>query len=215
MDRARGTGRTAHRLGWAWTDSLSSWDLRLDADAPVHVEVYSAADEVELLLNGRSVGTVPAGPAHRFRAAFDVPYEAGELVAVARVGGRQTARSVLRSLSGSVILHASADRSVIRAEDDDLAYISIELRDADGTLATSTDATVQVAVEGYAVLQGLGSARPSTEESFLTPSATTFEGRALAIVRPTEAGEITVTVSAPGFEDVVVTVSARKSEETN
>ena len=167
VDRARGTGRAAHRLGWAWTDSLSTWDLRLDAGAPVHLEVYSAADEVELLLNGRSVGTVPAGPAHRFRAAFDVPYEAGELVAVARVGGRQTARSVLRSLSGSVILHASADRSVIRAEDDDLAYISIELRDADGTLATSTDATVQVAVEGSARAAGAG--KRSSEHGGVVP----------------------------------------------
>ena len=85
-----------------------------------------------------------------------------------------------------------------------------------GTLATSTDATVHVAVEGPAVLQGLGSARPSTEESFLAASATTFEGRALAIIRPTGSGDITVTVSAPGFEDVVVTVSARTSDrETN
>jgi beta-galactosidase len=174
--------------------------------------VYSAADEIELLLNGRSLGTAPTGPGHRFRGAFDLPYEAGELVAIASVGGRETARTVLRSLSGPVGLRASADRSVIRADDRDLVYVAIELRDAHGTLATAADVTVQVAVDGPGVLQGLGSARPETEESFLSSSATTFEGRALAIVRPTGPGEITVTVSAPGFEDEIVTVSARQDD---
>lgn len=212
VDRTRGMGRAAHGLGWAWTDSLSSWDLPLDAGAPVHLEVYSAAEEVELLLNGRSVATAPTGPAHRFRASFDLPYETGELVAVARVGGQETARTVLRSLSGPVGLYAAADRAVIRADDRDLAYVAIELRDADGTLATATDATVEVTIDGPGVLQGLGGARPVTEESFLATSATTFEGRALAVVRPTAAGEITLTVSAPGFADVSVIVDARDSD---
>ncbi len=212
VDRPRGTGRAAHGLGWAWTDSLSSWDLMLDAGAPVHLEVYSAAEEVELILNGRSVGTAPTGPAHRFRAAFDLPYEAGELVAIARSGGRETTRTMLRSISGPIVLRATADRSAIRADDHDLAYVSIELLDADDTMATSSDMTVNVTVDGSGILQGLGSARPDTEESFLAASTTTFEGRALAIVRPTGAGEITVTVSAPGFEDVLVTVRAHESD---
>ena len=171
--------------------------------APVHLEVYSDADEVELLLERPVVGTrarrVPRTASVQPSTFHTKP---GELVAVARVGGRRRPASILRSLSRPpCILHASADRSVIRAEDDDLAYITIEFRDADGTLATSTDATVvQVAVEGSAVLQGLGSARPGTEESFLTRRpATTFEGRALAIVRPTGPGEITVTVDCEGL----------------
>ena len=49
--------------------------------APIKVEVYSDADEVELLLNGSPVGRVPAGPDHRFRAEFELTYEPGELVA--------------------------------------------------------------------------------------------------------------------------------------
>jgi beta-galactosidase len=212
VDRARGAGRQVHRLGWAWTDSLSTWDLQVDAGTLVHLEVYSAAEEVELLLNGRSVGTASTGPAHRFRASFDLPYEPGELVAVGRVGEKETGRSVLRSLSGPVRLIATADRSVIHADDSDLAYVAIEFRDGDGTLATSTDATVEVAVDGPAVLQGLGSARPDTEESFLTAAASTFEGRALAIIRPTGAGQIIVTVSAAGFEDASVAVRALSNE---
>jgi beta-galactosidase len=215
VERPRGAGRSAHGLGWSWTDSLSSWDLALDAGAPVHLEVYSGAEEVELTLNGRSVGSAPTGPAHRFRAAFDLPYEAGELVAVARSGGRETARTLLRSVSGPLVLRASADRSAIQADNHDLAYVTIELLDAHGTMATSTDVTVKVTVDGSGILQGLGSARPDTEESFLIASTTTFEGRALAVVRPTQAGDITVTVSALGFKDVLVTVIAHETDHNS
>ncbi|NQX12160.1 glycoside hydrolase family 2 protein [Microbacteriaceae bacterium VKM Ac-2855] len=211
VDRPRGYGRASYGLGWAWTDSLSSWDLAVEVGTAVPVEIYSSADEVELLLNGRSVGTAPAGAGHRFRASFTVPFEPGELVAVARTAGEETGRATLRTPSGPVRLDVTPDRSEIRAEPNDLAYVTIELRDTDGVLATAQDLLVHATVEGPGVLQGMGSTRPVTEESFLESSATTFEGRALAIIRPTGAGEIVVTVSADGHDDVRVTVIARES----
>jgi hypothetical protein len=68
---------------------------------------------------------------------------------------------------------------------------------------------VTVTVEGPAVLLGLGSGNPCTEETFGADTHDTFEGRALAVVRPTGAGTITVTVAAPGCETRTVTVEAR------
>ncbi len=56
-----------------------------------------------------------------------------------------------------------------------------------------------VAVDGPAVLQGFGSGNPCTEETFGAPTHDTYEGRALAVVRPTGAGTITVTVSCEGL----------------
>ena len=66
-----------------------------------------------------------------------------------------------------------------------------------------------VSVEGPGVLAGFGSAAPATEESYLDDVHTTFDGRALAVVRPTGAGVITVTASADGCASVSVTVEAR------
>src|SRR5690606_11889479 len=68
-------------------------------DTPVVVEVYSASESVELLLNGVSVGTAAAGSDHRYMATFTVPFAAGELVAVSSVNGVETGREVLRSAS--------------------------------------------------------------------------------------------------------------------
>lgn len=204
-------GRHSRALDWAWSDTTSSWTWDVPAGTPMHVEVYSDAEEVELQLNGRTIGTAPAGNSHRFRAEFDLPYSPGELVAVARSGGRETGRSKLRSADGPLQLRVSVDRSDIRADDSDLSFIPIELVDDSGTLSTNGDRAVRVEVDGPARLQGLGSARPVTEEPYTASQHTTFEGRALAVIRPTGAGKITVTVSATGLEPAVVQLRALES----
>ena len=64
-------------------------------------------------------------------------------------------------------------------------------------------------VDGPGVLQALGSANPATEEGFTETSCTTFDGRALAVVRPTGAGQITVRATAEGCEPQQVVIDAR------
>ena len=63
-------------------------------------------------------------------------------------------------------------------------------------------------VGGAGELCGLGSANPRTEEPFGASRCTTFDGRALAIVRPTGTGDIEIRVSAEGYEHATATVTA-------
>jgi beta-galactosidase len=63
-------------------------------------------------------------------------------------------------------------------------------------------------VDGTGVLQGFGSANPRTEERFGDRVRTTFDGRALAVVRPTSPGVITMTVSAEGCTPKDVRIGA-------
>lgn len=193
---------------WSWSDSIASWSWSVPSGTPTTVEVYSSADEVELLLNGASLGTAPVGRDHRFRAEFEVPFEPGELVAIARTAGVESGRDVLRSATGHLALRVTADREEIRATDDDLAYVSIEFADAAGIVPPERDRVVRVEVDGPGELLGLGSARPETTESYLGDEHLTFDGRALAIVRPTGAGRITVTVTSDGVEPRSVVVTA-------
>lgn len=103
-----------------------------------------------------------------------------------------------------MVLNLAVDRPEIRADDTDLAYISIVLQDGEGNLANYCDRVVTVTVDRPGVLAGLGIARPRSEETFHTSTRTTYDGRALAIVRPTGASDITVTVSAEGLEPVTI-----------
>lgn len=193
---------------WAWTDSTSSWTWNVEAGSIMSVEVYADAEEVELVLNGNTLGRRPAGRDVAFRASYDVPYARGELVAVSYSGGQEQGRSILRSAVGPAILQASPDRRELTADHRDLAFVAIELRDAAGTLITCDDREITAEVGGAGILQAFGSARPSTTEAYRTGLHTTFEGRALAIIRPTGVGPILLTVSSEGLDTVEVNLRA-------
>jgi beta-galactosidase len=203
-------GKTpSYKSSWALSDAIASWDWPTQVGAPVTVEVYADADEVELVVNDASVGRAATGPEHEFRALFETTYQPGMLVAVAYRDGAEMARTSLTTPVGEVALAVAADRAEIRADDTDLAYVGIELVDGTGTVWTSADRAVHVTVDGPAELLGLGSANPCTEETFGADTHDTFEGRALAVLRPTGEGTITATVAAPGCETRTVTVEAR------
>jgi beta-galactosidase len=202
-------GRELSATPWAWSDTVGTWSWTGAEGRPVTVEVFSDADEVELLLDGASLGTAPAGEKHRFRAEFEVTYAPGELTAVARTSGEASGQVSLRSATGDAVLAAVPDRTDLRADGTDLAYLDLTLQDAAGIVFAGQDRAVTVRVEGPAVLAGLGSGRPATEESYLGDVVTSFDGRALAVVRPTGTGTITVTASAPDCQDVTLALEAR------
>ena len=84
----------------------------------------------------------------------------------------------------------------------------LRITDADGRPVPCADAEVSVAVAGAGVLAGMCSANPKTAERFDAPTWRTFDGRALAVVRPTGAGPIAVTVSAAGHPPVTIDLEA-------
>ncbi len=218
--------RVAMQSPWAWSDSVASWTWPGHEGAPITVEVAAAADEVELVLDGEPVASaaVPQssepqpGEPHPgepglggtpFLARIETVYRPGTLTAVAWRGTGDARREVGRWSLATAIdpsLVVTSDRAELADGPDDLAHVAIELRDAAGTLATGHDTEVTVTVDGPAELAGLTSARPASTERFDGDTVTTFDGRALAVVRPTGPGTVRVTVStgapSPGSPSV-------------
>ncbi|GAA0998569.1 glycoside hydrolase family 2 TIM barrel-domain containing protein [Acrocarpospora macrocephala] len=201
VQRPEHHGQTVELGPWTWSDSVSSWSWDGFEGKPITVEVYSDADEVELFVNGRSAGRQLAGPDHRFRCEFDTIYEPGTVEAVAYRDGRDSGRFSLTSAAGPVRLSAIADRPAVRADLSDAAFVDIVLVDGAGN-SFAADRDVTVEVDGPGILMGLGSANPATEEGFGASTHRTFDGRALAIVRPTGPGGVRVTVTSKGCEPV-------------
>ncbi|MEU9017809.1 glycoside hydrolase family 2 TIM barrel-domain containing protein [Actinomadura sp. NPDC048394] len=214
VQRPEHHGRAWDATPWAWSDAISGWTWPGFDGRPVKVEVYSSADEVELLVNGRSLGREPAGEEHRFRAEFDTLYRPGELVAIAYRDGAETGRHVLRTATGPLRLRAEPDRPVITASGGDLAYVALALADAGGTVHTAADRPVTVEISGPGVLAGFGSAAPSTEQRFDATEHRTYEGRVLAVLRPTGTGRIRLRASAPDCEpaEALITVVNERDE---
>lgn len=192
---------------WGWSDSLATWTWNAAVGSPIQVEIYSGAGEVELLLNGRSIGRQGAGRVNGFTAVFECRYEPGTLEAVAFADGTETARTSLVTAGTDTVLRARVDR-VGLCGDADLAFVDITFEDADGVMHTTADQRIEVSLDGPGVLQGLGSADPTTLESFTANSCRTYLGRALAVIRPTGTGAITVTVSTDASAPAVLELTA-------
>jgi hypothetical protein len=191
---------------WAWGDAIESWTWDGFEGKPLTVDVYSDAEEVELLVNGAAVGRAPI---EGFRASFETTFERGEVTAVAYTAGTETGRFAIASADESVVLAAHAERDELRLDGTDLGYVALTLTDDDGVVRTDADRIITVTIDGPATLQALASGNPVTTETFTANEHTTFFGRALAIVRPTGAGDITVTAVAEGCPPATATISAR------
>lgn len=189
-------GRPVAKTPWSWDDVVSSWSWGVADGSPVAVDVYADAEEVELLLDGAVIDRVAVGVPLPLIARFETEYRPGELTAVAYSGGVEIARTALRT-AGEPELSARAESASIAS--DGLGYVDVSIADADGILLCDADRVVTVAVSG-GTLAGIGSARARTAESFAGPSVTTFDGRAVAIVRPDGSAEqVRVSVTAEGL----------------
>ncbi len=194
------------RYGWAEGGNHWSWDCQ--ENALVAVEVYSRAEEVELLLNGRSLGKKPAGADHHFKAEFQAPFEKGLLTAVSYTDGVEVSRDEVKTLGKPAGLRIRMEKDKIDADGKSLAYGIVEIVDADGKwVPTAQDVLGQVSVEGAASLAGFGTGRGQTEENYTKGEFTSFEGRWQIILRSgVEAGNAKILVKADGLGEAVAEV---------
>ena len=190
-------GKTEKISYWGWYDEGPTWNWMGNEDKPLRVSVYTTGSSVRLELNGRVIGEKEVSPPAKLTATFDVPYEPGELKAVALANGRELAVKVLKTTGVPVSIRLKADRNPIKADRNDLSYISIEIVDEFGQVVTDAAKQVKITLSGNGELIGSGNASPFDMKSFGKTVITTFRGKALAIVRP-YAKTGTITLQAEG-----------------
>ena len=137
-------------------------------------------------------------------------YKPGKLEAVSfDENGKEIARTKLVTAGEETSLKVLPEETCIKADGEDLAYVEIQLTDANGNLKMLTDKKITVTVEGAGTLLAVGSANPVSEEKFSDGSYTSWHGRVLAIVKSTkESGIIKVTASADDMQAVTAEIQA-------
>lgn len=183
---------------WRATDAIHSWTWPGQEGKTTDVEVYAKAVQIELLQNGEPLGKQTVTDC---KAVFQAKYIPGTLEAISYdENGNVLGRDVLTTAAEKTKLTITAEETQLKANGEDLAYVSIEITDNAGIRKMLSDRKVSICVTGPGTLAAVGSAACRTEESYLSDSFTTYNGRMIAIIRSKkEAGIITVTASAEGM----------------
>lgn len=212
VERMEHIGQTSSRTAWMFKDNISSWTWTGWEGAEAAVDVYSSADEVELFLNGKSLGRKPAGKKHHFTAVYQVPYEPGVLRAAAYCGGKNVGEYQLETAGNATALCAEQ----VTSENGELAYVKVWLADDRGVRNPLEKKQIHAAVSGNGKLEGFGTANPSNEEDYFAAAVTTYEGYAMAAVRridPEKEEPASIRFSAEGCTDVEVRIGGKKNEK--
>ena len=176
----------------------------------VDVRVVSNAPEIELYLNGTSMGRVKLDLQHgdKLTGDWQLPYAPGELYAVAYdENGRVIAEDTKYSFSDASKICLEADKTVISADDEELVFVTVSMEDNEGNPVENANNRVQVEVTGAGMLAGLDNGDSTDCDQYQTNSKCLFSGKLLAVVRSNgAAGEIKVTVTSEGLpaEELII-----------
>ncbi|MBD0401451.1 glycoside hydrolase family 2 TIM barrel-domain containing protein [Flammeovirga sp. EKP202] len=222
-----------------WTETpmvhlLPHWNWKGFEGQEIPVFAYTNAEAVELFLNGKSLGKkikgvdkgiVPVkfmyyeGPTDfpsPYRLRWDVPYEKGELKAVAYINGQIVGEEIIKTTSKAKSIELTADRKVISSEDgEDLVFVTARALDADGNFCATFNGQIQFAVNGDGTFEATGNGDPS---SLVLPNSKKlkfFNGMALVIARANQGdgGTITISASGKGLKKAVITVETKADQK--
>ncbi len=191
---------------WGWTDERLSWSWKGLEGQPMRVNVYSRSPRVRLYLNGLLIGDKEPDK-ENFTAVFEVPYAQGELKAVNVVKNKERASMVLTKVGEPAAIRLVADRNQINADKNDLAYIKIEIVDADNQVIPDAAFPIVIHCSGVGSVAASGNASPNDMRSFRSLTPVTFRGKAIAVVQPDGSkGRIELKVSGEGIGSSLLTI---------
>ncbi len=194
--------------GYKWTDSVDGWTFEGCEGEKTFIDVYSDAAEVEVFLNGNSIGRKAPD---EFWAKFPCIYEPGRVTAIGYdADGKELYRREMYTAGPQNRITAAADRTELMAGGEDFSFIDIAITDEQGTVKLLPEHEVQIKVEGAAALQGFGSAYHKNEEKFDQTHHSTYLGRLQAVLRSGEKpGPVKVTLTADGMQPTVLTLQCK------
>jgi len=158
-----------------------TWPERTGQVTPVFV--YTSGDEAELFLDGKSLGRKHRGPRDYRLRWDDIRYEPGELRVVAYRQGKPWAEDVARTAGPAAKVSLAADRVELRADGDDLAFVTVSIADRNDVLAPRAKNLVRFEIEGPGTIVAVDNGDATSFAPFQEKERQAYNGLALVIVR--------------------------------
>jgi beta-galactosidase len=186
---------------WGWPDEQQSWNWTGNEGRKLGVNVYSNYPEVRLELNGKVIDTKAVSAETKLTAAFEVPFESGELKSIGLKDGKEMETKILKTTGRSAKIRLTADRTDLKASRMDLSYVTVEVLDENGLIVPDANVSIQFSISGEGELAAVENGNPNDMKSFRSPKVNSFRGRCLAILRPNgKPGNITLNATSEGLE---------------
>jgi beta-galactosidase len=185
-----------------------NWPERVGQVTPVHV--YTSGDEAELFLNGKSLGRKTRG-AREYRLRWDdVVYEPGELKVIAYKDHHSWAQDAVKTTGPAARLILKSDQPTLRADQQDLAFITVTIADTEGLLVPRSKNRLAFEVTGPGEIVGLDNGDATSFEPFQGKEHSAFNGLCLVVIRSTgQSGDITLKANSPTLNSGALTLSSR------
>ena len=210
---------TENRESLMWNDVQIGNDGQSDhwnrtAGEKLEITTYTNADEVELFVNGKSLGVqkndIDNAKMRNQIRWYDVEYKAGNILAVARTDGKEVARHKIETTGKAVKLVIEPDNADWKADGLDLQHLRVIAVDSKGRRVQTAAGEVTCSVEGGAELVGMGSGNHRSNELNVVDHRYLFNGSVLAVLRSGETpSTVTVTASCPGLKSAKLTFSTK------
>ncbi|HZL11986.1 MAG TPA: glycoside hydrolase family 2 TIM barrel-domain containing protein [Prolixibacteraceae bacterium] len=181
--------------GGNWVANWTPSDPGTYDDA--QVQVYSNCDEVELFINGTSLGA-KLKPEDDSPRSWDVTFEKGSLKAVARNNGKEVATDELKTAGAPATIILTSDKSKIAKSWDYLCYVTAKVVDANGIVCPNADHIISFQVSETGTIAAVDNGDVSSHEAYQASERHVYNGQCVAIVKAKSvSGQITVTANSP------------------
>ncbi len=175
----------------------------------VDVWAYTNCEEVELFLNGKSLGT-KRKTSDELHLMWSVPFEPGTLKAVGRTNGKEILTREVRTAGAPAKIVAEADRDTITADGRDLSFVTVKVLDDKGTLVPYADNLVHFKISGEGSIIGVDNGSETDHDPFKADYRKAFNGLCLVVIQSTEkAGKINLEATSEGLEGADIAIDTK------
>lgn len=181
------------------------------AGKTISVNAFTNCEEVELLMNNKSLGIKKLSDFKNRVITWDVPFENGNLKAIARNNGKDVASFELKTTGVPSSIIAKADASEIKADREDIARIYLNIVDEAGNIVYNAENEITCSISGPIKVIGMEDANPRNTEDYKDNRQKAFHGKLLVYVQSLEKpGKATITISSPELKGCSVNIDVIK-----
>jgi beta-galactosidase len=174
---------------------------------------YNQADEVELYLNGRSLGTKKKD-GNDLHVIWRIVFEPGTLKAVSRKSGKQVLIKEIKTAGAPARIMLQADRTMLNGDGQDLSFVKVSITDASGNLVPDADNQVDFSLEGEGYIAGVDNGFQAGHQSLKAHGIKAYNGMCLVIIGSAKkSGKVMLTANAEGLMPDTIEIEVNRQDQ--